>query len=74
MYQTYCNFSKRGPRKLRDDTYRSDVLEKADMKNAAFSAYYQAQNILPDEADWDEFMIVMRRQLPTSFRVAGSRL
>ncbi|KAH7904979.1 S-adenosyl-L-methionine-dependent methyltransferase [Hygrophoropsis aurantiaca] len=42
------------------------------MNNERFTAYYKAQNIIPDE-DWDHFMNALRLPLPTTFRVAGSR-
>ncbi|KAF9004637.1 S-adenosyl-L-methionine-dependent methyltransferase [Cyathus striatus] len=56
--------------KPKDD--RSDLIEKIDMHNERFSAYYKAQNILPDE-EWESFLDCMRQPLPTTFRVAGSR-
>ncbi|GBE83565.1 Multisite-specific tRNA:(cytosine-C(5))-methyltransferase trm4b [Sparassis crispa] len=56
----------------RDDTYRSDVVERADMHNERFEKYYRAQSILTDD-EWQEFMETMRNPLPTTFRVAGSR-
>lgn len=42
------------------------------MNNQRFSAYYKAQKIVPDD-EWDVFMDSLRRHLPTTFRVAGSR-
>ncbi|TFK66350.1 S-adenosyl-L-methionine-dependent methyltransferase [Pluteus cervinus] len=62
-----------GNKKKKKDEYRTDLLEKADMANDRFAAYYKAQGILP-EPDWEEFLEAMRRALPTTFRVAGSRL
>ncbi|KAF7323657.1 tRNA (Cytosine-5-)-methyltransferase [Mycena kentingensis (nom. inval.)] len=60
--------------KPRDDTFRDDPLvSKADMTNERFSTYYKAQNIVPDE-EWEEFIDALRTPLPTTFRVAGSRL
>ncbi|KAJ6454578.1 cytosine-5--methyltransferase [Mycena sanguinolenta] len=67
--------NKRGGRrgnKPRDDTYRTDLVEKADMHNERFTTYYQSQKILPD-AEWDVFIECLRKPLPTTFRVAGSR-
>ncbi|THV05365.1 cytosine-5--methyltransferase [Dendrothele bispora CBS 962.96] len=55
------------------DEYRSDLLAKSDMKNERFTRYYQAQNILPTEKEWEDFMETLRTPLPTTFRVAGSR-
>jgi hypothetical protein len=48
------------------------VIEKIDMENDRFSAYYKAQKIVPEE-EWDTFIDAMRQHLPTTFRVAGSR-
>ena len=54
----------------RDDT--ASVMERDDMNNARFSAYYKAQKIVPEE-EWDVFLDSLRQHLPTTFRVAGSR-
>jgi multisite-specific tRNA:(cytosine-C5)-methyltransferase len=48
------------------------VIEKINMENDRFSAYYKAQKIVPEE-EWDSFIDSMRQHLPTTFRVAGSR-
>jgi multisite-specific tRNA:(cytosine-C5)-methyltransferase len=48
------------------------MLEKSDMKNERFTSYYKAQRIIPDE-EWDQFIEALRRPLPTTFRIAGSR-
>ncbi|KAG9311645.1 S-adenosyl-L-methionine-dependent methyltransferase [Chiua virens] len=48
------------------------MLEPADMHNEQFSKYYQEQKIIPDD-EWDTFMDSLRRPLPTTFRIAGSR-
>lgn len=42
------------------------------MQNERFSAYYKAQNIVPEE-EWETFLDALRQHLPTTFRVAGSR-
>ncbi|KAL4073670.1 S-adenosyl-L-methionine-dependent methyltransferase [Scleroderma citrinum] len=42
------------------------------MDNHRFTAYYKAQNIIPDQ-EWDLFMDALRRPLPTTFRITGSR-
>ncbi|EAU81513.1 tRNA (cytosine-5-)-methyltransferase [Coprinopsis cinerea okayama7 len=55
-----------------DDGRNNDLLDKASFKNERFFAYYKAQKILPEE-EWEEFLEAMRRPLPTTFRVAGSR-
>ena len=48
------------------------MIEKINMENDRFSAYYKAQKIVPEE-EWDTFIDAMRQHLPTTFRVAGSR-
>ncbi|KAI6165913.1 S-adenosyl-L-methionine-dependent methyltransferase [Pisolithus thermaeus] len=42
------------------------------MNNERFNAYYKAQKIIPDE-EWGSFMDALRRPLPTTFRITGSR-
>ncbi|KAK7471032.1 tRNA (cytosine-5-)-methyltransferase ncl1 [Stygiomarasmius scandens] len=66
------NNQRRGNRAPKKDEYRTDLLEKSDMKNERFSSYYQAQNIIPED-EWESFMDALRTPLPTTFRVAGSR-
>lgn len=51
---------------------RTDLIEKVDMQNDRFFAYYKAQNIVPEE-EWPTFVETLRQHLPTTFRVAGSR-
>ncbi|ESK92221.1 trna (cytosine-5-)-methyltransferase [Moniliophthora roreri MCA 2997] len=60
-------------KRTKNDEYRTDLLEKSDMRNGRFVAYYKAQNILPEE-EWEPFLEAFRTPLPTTFRVAGSRL
>ncbi|GJE86312.1 RsmB/NOP family class I SAM-dependent RNA methyltransferase [Phanerochaete sordida] len=56
-----------------DDSWRTtEVIEKADMHNERFEAYYKAQNVL-SEGEWDAFLESMKEPLPTTFRVTGSR-
>jgi len=61
---------KGGSRQPKDD--RTDLIEKIDMENERFFAYYKAQKIVPDE-EWNVFVEALRQHLPTTFRVAGSR-
>ncbi|KAF7973923.1 hypothetical protein HWV62_13980 [Athelia sp. TMB] len=56
------------------DGNHTEHIEKEDMHNARFEAYYRAQNIIESDEEWEEFMAAMRRPLPTTFRVAGSRM
>ncbi|BEJ02785.1 hypothetical protein CcaverHIS631_0705800 [Cutaneotrichosporon cavernicola] len=44
----------------------------ADLKNASFEEYYKTQGIVP-EAEWDQFLTALKTELPTTFRVTGSR-
>ncbi|KAJ7125879.1 S-adenosyl-L-methionine-dependent methyltransferase [Mycena filopes] len=67
--------NKRGGRrgnKPRDDTYRTDLVEKSMMHNERFTTYYQAQKIVPED-EWEVLLDSLRTPLPTTFRVAGSR-
>ncbi|KAG6917778.1 hypothetical protein DXG01_001183 [Tephrocybe rancida] len=59
-------------KKERDEENRTDVIEKPDMDNERFKAYYQAQNLVPED-EWETFYDALRQHLPTTFRVAGSR-
>lgn len=59
-------------RNKKDNGYRTDILNKSDMENERFTAYYKAQNIVP-ENEWESFMSALRQHLPTTFRVVGSR-
>jgi multisite-specific tRNA:(cytosine-C5)-methyltransferase len=67
----YFQKAARG-KKRRDDTYRTDLLDKIHMENERFTAYYQAQGIIPED-EWDMFLDALKQPLPTTFRVAGSR-
>ncbi|KAG6830768.1 hypothetical protein H0H87_007167 [Tephrocybe sp. NHM501043] len=59
-------------KKERDEEERTDIIEKPDMDNERFKAYYQAQNLVPED-EWETFYDALRQHLPTTFRVAGSR-
>ncbi|XP_053670235.1 tRNA (cytosine(34)-C(5))-methyltransferase isoform X2 [Anopheles nili] len=52
----------------RDKPYESIVLA-----NESFEAYYKHQQICSDEAEWDQFMAHMRKNLPVTFRITGSK-
>ena len=49
-----------------------DLLEKSDMNNELFSAYYKAQKIVGED-EWNIFLNALKQPLPTTFRLAGSR-
>jgi multisite-specific tRNA:(cytosine-C5)-methyltransferase len=55
-----------------DDGRDTDLMDKSSFKNERFFSYYKAQKIIPD-SEWEDFLEAMRRPLPTTFRVAGSR-
>ncbi|KAH6561543.1 hypothetical protein BASA50_009538 [Batrachochytrium salamandrivorans] len=42
------------------------------MKNDSFTEYYKAQKLVP-EAEWEDFMDALKKPLPVSFRITGSR-
>lgn len=51
------------------------------MQNPKFEAYYKAQKIIQNADDdgagkgeWDQFIERLREPLPTTFRIAGTRL
>ncbi|WVQ84199.1 hypothetical protein IAT38_006350 [Cryptococcus sp. DSM 104549] len=48
------------------------TFDKQTMSNAAFEEYYKAQNIMTPE-EWPQFMESLQTELPTTFRVTGSR-
>ena len=48
------------------------MVTKSEMANERLETYYKTQNLVPED-EWDEFFEAMRRSLPTTFRVAGSR-
>ncbi|XP_034949352.1 tRNA (cytosine(34)-C(5))-methyltransferase [Chelonus insularis] len=41
-------------------------------ENKDFETYYKQQSIMPDK-EWDPFLKTMRENLPTAFRITGSR-
>ncbi len=44
----------------------------AELQNPTFEEYYKTQGIVP-EAEWDQFLGALKTELPTTFRVTGSR-
>nr|XP_031858166.1 uncharacterized protein CI109_006408 [Kwoniella shandongensis]KAA5525238.1 hypothetical protein CI109_006408 [Kwoniella shandongensis] len=46
--------------------------DPTDMNNEAFEQYYKAQGIVSEE-EWTDFMACLRKELPVTFRVTGSR-
>ncbi|XP_049285733.1 tRNA (cytosine(34)-C(5))-methyltransferase [Anopheles funestus] len=56
------------PPARRDKPYESIVLE-----NEAFEKYYKHQQICGTEAEWEQLMAHMRRNLPVTFRITGSK-
>ncbi|KAI9444273.1 cytosine-5--methyltransferase [Lactarius indigo] len=63
---------KGGDATVADDEKRDDLLQKSDMQNSKFEAYYRKQLPLDDE-EWSKFMDTFREPLPSTFRIAGGR-
>ncbi len=55
-----------------DDEKRDDTLQKSDMNNSKYEAYYRKQLPLDDE-EWSRMMDTFREPLPSTFRIAGGR-
>ncbi|KAF8480122.1 S-adenosyl-L-methionine-dependent methyltransferase [Russula ochroleuca] len=55
-----------------DDDRRDEPLQKSDMKNEKFDAYYRNQLAI-DHDEWCTFLDVCREPLPSTFRISGSR-
>lgn len=55
------------PRERQSGPYKEIVRE-----NATFEAYYKHMKVCP-EAEWDDFLAAMRRDLPVCFRVTSSK-
>jgi hypothetical protein len=53
-------------------TWAEDRAGDGELTNAKFEAYYRAQGIIPDD-QWPAFLAALRKPLPSSFRVTGSR-
>ncbi|XP_058129070.1 tRNA (cytosine(34)-C(5))-methyltransferase [Anopheles ziemanni] len=56
------------PPARREKPYESIVL-----KNESFEAYYKHQQICSSEEEWDQFIEHMRKNLPVTFRITGSK-
>ncbi|KAH9057962.1 S-adenosyl-L-methionine-dependent methyltransferase [Lactarius deliciosus] len=63
---------KGGDATAADDEKREDHLQKSDMQNSKFEAYYRKQLPLDDE-EWSKCMDTFREPLPSTFRIAGGR-
>jgi hypothetical protein len=70
---------KKGPRKKGragsanpDDDRRDDILQKSDMNNEKFEAYYRKQLAMDDD-EWCTFLNICRESLPSTFRICGTR-
>lgn len=55
------------PRHSRQQTF----MENGDLNNPDFEEYYRAQDIVP-EGEWEQFVEVLRKPLPITFRINGS--
>ncbi|PSN39124.1 tRNA (cytosine(34)-C(5))-methyltransferase [Blattella germanica] len=56
-------WDEKAPRKHYEDIVR---------ENAEFEKYYKLQQICPEE-EWESFMTAIKKNLPTAFRVTGSK-
>ncbi|RKP10624.1 S-adenosyl-L-methionine-dependent methyltransferase [Thamnocephalis sphaerospora] len=67
---------KKSTKKNRDAEAEKKGYKELEKTNAAFEAYYktngQAQSIVPEE-EWNTFLEFLRAELPTTFRVTGTR-
>ena len=63
---------KRVTTESQDDDKRDDLLQKSDMKNDKFEAYYTKQLAL-DGDEWCRLVDICREPLPSTFRISGSR-
>jgi len=78
-------FTRRGRRKeWKGDNEHSEKEKNQDfgkrghykqiiMENENFENYYKGQNIIPDPEEFNQFMDSLRKQLPVTFRITGSR-
>ncbi|PWA02302.1 hypothetical protein BB558_001571 [Smittium angustum] len=70
-------WKKNTNKRNRDDPASSknfpDRTEDALKQNENFETYYKAQKIVPEE-EWDSLISHLKRSLPTSFRVTGTRI
>ncbi|EGG07725.1 uncharacterized protein MELLADRAFT_85533 [Melampsora larici-populina 98AG31] len=64
------NTSSNGPISVKPSTQRWDVLPET---NEAFVNYYKSQGIVADDKEWDELFAVLRTDLPTTFRITGTK-
>jgi hypothetical protein len=55
-----------------DDDKRDDLLQKSDMNNQKFEAYYR-KLLAMDDDEWSTFLDTCRESLPSTFRICGSR-
>ncbi|KAI0280399.1 cytosine-5--methyltransferase [Russula aff. rugulosa BPL654] len=55
-----------------DDDKRDGILQKSDMNNEKFEAYYRKQLAMDDD-EWCTFLDVCRESLPSTFRICGTR-
>ncbi|KIM25888.1 hypothetical protein M408DRAFT_330889 [Serendipita vermifera MAFF 305830] len=62
--------SKKAKSGKREEQWTGDI----DRQNPAFERYYKAQGVFADENEWNEFMSSIKTDLPTTFRVTGSKV
>lgn len=64
------NTSSNGTISVKPSTQRWDALPAT---NEAFVNYYKSQGIVADDKEWDELFAVLRTDLPTTFRITGTK-
>lgn len=55
------------------DDRDTNIVAPVAMSNAAFEEYYKLQGLMSEEEDWQAFLKSLASDLPTTFRVTGSR-
>ncbi|KAH9816065.1 S-adenosyl-L-methionine-dependent methyltransferase [Melampsora americana] len=68
--QTRNNTSSNGTISVKPSTQRWDALPAT---NEAFVNYYKSQGIVANDKEWDELFAVLRTDLPTTFRITGTK-
>ncbi|XP_063218332.1 tRNA (cytosine(34)-C(5))-methyltransferase [Bacillus rossius redtenbacheri] len=58
--------------KWNEDAPRRQPYSDIVRENPDFSKYYKMQNIVP-EGEWDAFLAALQENLPTAFRITGSK-
>ncbi|KAI9226767.1 MAG: S-adenosyl-L-methionine-dependent methyltransferase [Piptocephalis tieghemiana] len=74
-----ARFNKKRPQRSKEQkegaegTDQRDTRKKIDRTNALFEAYYRAQGLCKDEAEWESFFTSLGQSLPTTLRITAFR-